>query len=498
MGRGGFGNIPSIMKNDVNHRMCPRGSGWRAGVAALAVVVCAVMGCEPGESRPRPKGPNVLIVLVDTLRADKLGCYGNDLGLTPTIDGLAAEGVRFENAFAHAPWTLPSCGSLFTSALPSCHGGGGYLGQAFTAVREDQPTLAEAFQRAGYQTAAFVNVMFLDPKFGLKRGFTHYDFTRPRNNMGERKATPTTDAATVWLKAHAGEPFFLVVHYFDPHLTYDPPAEYRKKYAMAIDHTRQPDLFGEARQMRALRQGAISIDAVPLERLERLYHGEVSYADREIGRLLGSLEGLGVREDTIVVFTADHGEEFGEHGGFEHGHTVYDELLHVPLIIHYPRKLAARVIPTVVRHIDVGPTICELAGVEAPASFAGHPLSSLLEGRMSADRVAVSEGNMWGPTRACMRKDGYKLIRHSDTGNVELYKTAIDPGELLNLAGDREQADRVKEMAGELDQALREAAAAGGDGAALELTPAEKKNLDAIGYIGEDRDAGSQERKTGR
>ncbi len=210
------------------------------------------MACEPAPPEPSSTSPNVLLVLIDTLRADKLGCYGSDLGLTPNIDRLAAQGCLFEQAFSHAPWTLPSVSSLLTSTYPVRHGAGGRLG-SLTGLASDVRTMAECYADQGYDTGAIINVLFLSPKFGISRGFDDYDFRPPREGQRvQRRATEVTDSALTWMEAQkkrSGLPFFYMVHYFDPHLTYDPPARFLEKFALPADRTVDPDLFGTEQDM---------------------------------------------------------------------------------------------------------------------------------------------------------------------------------------------------------------------------------------------------------
>jgi len=447
--------------------------------------------------------PNVLLVLIDTLRADKLGCYGNDLGLTPNIDRLAGQGCLFERAFSHAPWTLPSVSSLLTSTYPIRHGAGGRWGspQGLTGLSSDVRTLAECFGGQGYDTGAIINVLFLSPKFGLDRGFADYDFQPPKKSQRvQRRATEVTDRALAWLKKHkrgvSGRPFFFLVHYFDPHLTYDPPKRFRERFALPADRTRDPTLFGTERDMIALRRGRGDASLLPLYRLEHLYNGEVAYTDEQVGRLLDGVHRMGLDDSTVVVLTADHGEEFLDHGGFEHGHTLYDELIHIPLIVRYPELIKPRRVHAMVRHVDVGPTLCGLAGIHGEATFQGRSLEPVMFGRSHKDRPVLSQGNMWGPSLTSLRAGGYKLI--TGAGKVALFHVAVDPRERHDLAGDpSDKALRVamsKAMAGMLKRAR-----VGGDGKgqAVGLSRDELERLRALGYVGAEEKEGTSGEKDG-
>jgi choline-sulfatase len=427
-----------------------------------------------------PARPNVLLILVDTLRADKLGCYGSNLGATPCIDALAAEGVRFESSYAHAPWTTPAVASILTSLYPPEHRAGGRLGK-FSKLPESVRTLAECFRDAGYATAAVINVDFLTQTFGMTQGFEHTDFETYPSNVTVRPAGRTTDAALTWLRQPRDQPFFLMVHYFDPHLVYAPPAEYRKRFAAPEDREDPRWVFGTREQVVGYRRGVVHFDESTIRRAEKLYNGEVAYTDHEVGRLIDALGGLGLARSTIVVFTADHGEEFLDHGGFEHGHTLYNELVHVPLIFRYPERLPPGTVATVVGHVDVAPTLCELAGVDPDPSFVGRSLLGLMFGDPGRDRPIVLEGNFWGPPLRGWIHDGFKLILDPD-GEVELYRLDTDPGERDNLR--QREPERLRRMVEDFKIVHKSMAVHNlGDAADVQLTPEEAERLRSAGYL---------------
>jgi choline-sulfatase len=466
----------------------------KAGPAIAAILFAMLCwptpGCAPRQETEAERPLNVLLVVVDTLRADRLGCQGNDSGLTPAIDAAATVGVRFSRASAHSPWTLPSIASLLTSRHPSRHRTGEKLGPfRFSTLPGDVPTLQQRFGDAGYRTAAVINVDFLSSAFGMTRGFNHVDFAASDSNSETRRAAPTTDAALGRLDELAGAPFFLLVHYFDPHLEYDPPAAYRRRHARRQDRAGTGRLFGSKTEMSALRQGRIRLAPAVLQRLEGLYDAEVAYTDQEIGRLLNRLTALDLDSSTLVVITADHGEEFGDHQGFEHGHTLYEELLHVPLVLRLPHRLPrGRVVDSAVRQIDLAPTILELAGLSPEECFAGKSLLPLIEGNEEGDRPVFAEGNFWGPDLYSWRSDGFKLILRPGVGQepatrAELYDLRQDPAEQTDIAGsstghrDRMLADLqwVREQLG----SHRQPEATG----AVDLEPDQVRRLRALGYL---------------
>ena len=464
----------------------------RRGIAAAVIVASLLLGVvlfrgvqreAPGVAPVTPPAQNVVLIIVDTVRFDRLGCSGNPLGITPRIDRFALGAVRFEQAYSHAPWTLPSVASLFTSQYPQQHGAGGRL-EDFSMLGEEAVTLAELFRTAGAATAAVTNVLFITETFGTTQGFDFVDSEAHGTNLEVRRAGPTTDVALSWLDRRGPEPFFLLVHYFDAHLVYDPPRSFRERFAAPQDRFIRDHIFGRVAELMALRKGATTLSPETVDRLEKLYNGEVAYVDSEVGRLLAGLTERGLDEDTIVVLVADHGEEFLDHGGFEHGHTLYDELLHVPLIIRAPALGPARAGGTVrplVRLIDVAPTLCELAGVAPADSFEGESLVPLLQGREGADRAVLSQGNMWGAAGDAWRKGRFKLIREQEPERIMVFDLLADPEEANDLAG--QSLELRAELLSDLDLIKRSLGGGAGGGVAPTLSPEDVERLRSLGYI---------------
>jgi arylsulfatase A-like enzyme len=448
-------------------------------IAALILsVALGLAACGDGASRP-----NVLLVLVDTLRADKLGCHGSALGLTPNIDRLAAGGALFENASAHAPWTLPAVASLLTSLHPAQHRAGGALPH-FTSLDPAVATLPALFREVGYETAAVINVAFLGPEFGLTRGFEHLDIEIFENNREVRSARATTTAAIAWLAHERDRPFFLMVHYFDPHLLYDPPEPHRSRFAAEEDRSGGRFEFGTRGDIVSLRRHELALEPETIERAERLYHGEVAYTDEQIGMVLDALRDLDLEDSTLVVFTSDHGEEFLDHGGFEHGHTLYAELTRVPLILRLPGVIEPRRIAAIARHLDLAPTLCELTGIEPPAGFAGRSLLGLMRGDVGADRPVLASGNFWGPPLTSWQQGEYKLILGSEAEDAppELYRWVEDPGERENLAPSRSDVVALLlENLGAFEARTTRPLAQGMRG--VELSEETRRQLERLGYL---------------
>ena len=427
-----------------------------------------------------PAAPNVLFIVTDTLRADRLGCYGSEAGLTPYLDQLAAEGLRFSDASSHAPWTLPSIASMLTSLHPAEHGAGGSLG-GFKLMDPGVTTLPAVFKGRGWRTHAIANVAFLGEAFGTTRDFESTDIVAPTSNLEMRMASATTQAALDWLDKRDERPFFLFVHYFDPHAVYAPPSPFRERFASGVDES---FVFGTRKQMVDLRAGRLNVPAGVIRRAERLYNGEVAYMDAQIGRLLDGLDARGLDESTVVLMTADHGEEFLDHGGYEHGHTLYRELTHVPLILRYPGRVSPGVDTTSVAHVDVAPTLCELADIAPPEQFLGRSLLAGASGAPDAEpRPILAHGNMWGEPLTSWREGRYELIVGAG-GRQELYDLESDPLQKRNLA--QEMPDRVTELRRGLDR-VQLALEALHRGQALDLAPEVLESLKEFGYVGGDQ-----------
>lgn len=397
-------------------------------------------------ARPRVP-PNLLLVTLDTTRADHLGCYGAGGGRTPTLDRLAARGTRFARALTASPLTLPAHASLLTGLAPRAHG---LRDNGIGSLPDDVPTLATALTKRGYATAAFVTSRVLDRRFGLDRGFAVYDDAMAAERLGEfgypeRDAAAVTEAALGWLAERPSErPFFLWVHYYDPHAPYAPPASFRKQ--------------GEHGN----------------------YAGEIAYVDAEVGRLLAALPDDGA--GTVVAAVGDHGESLGEHGEDGHGIFLYGATLQVPLILAGPGVDRGEVQEDLVSTVDLAPHLLGLLAAkdETAAGEAGDALAS---GRRLGDgRHAFSETHMpanaygWAPL-AAVTDAGYRLVRAPEP---ELYDLTTDPTERRNLVRER------RKVFVRLAEALREheARTAERDAAAVAADEELARSLRSLGYLG--------------
>jgi arylsulfatase A-like enzyme len=480
--------IQKPMANIKPNNIIPNSRYYRIVPAVISLIIFAI-ALAGYYLLTRPQQPNVILIVLDTVRADRLGCYGNELDLTPEIDKFARDAVRFDQAFSHAPWTLPSVASIFTSRYPAQHTAGGRLG-AFTVLPDDAVTIAEVFQRNQIVTGAITNVLFLDKKFGMTQGFDTVDSHIPRTNTVMRKAGPTTQAALSWLDKNHKQQFFLMVHYFDAHLTYDAPQPFRRKWAAPQDRESNDFVFGTIADMIKFRRGMTKLDANTIGRLEKLHNAEVAYLDSQIGKLLAGISERGLDSNTVVVITSDHGEEFNDHSGFEHGHSLYNELLHIPLLVRLPTAASKqpannnsyqRGISTssTVRHIDIAPTLCELAGIKSEPAFTGQSLAEHLHGSETTDRPVLSQGNMWGPGGIAWRRGDHKLIYHPDTSILQLYDHKNDAAEQNNIA--KEKPKLSKKMLQEMDM-LTKTLSATATGKAPDLTSEQLKLLRSLGY----------------
>jgi arylsulfatase A-like enzyme len=402
-------------------------------ILALLAALLAFISCG-GRDEPL----NVIIIGVDTLRPDHLGCYGYHRDTSPAADGLAADGVLFENVISQSPWTSPSFASVFTSLYPTQTG----LVSVGTSMRETFPTLGTILKDHGYATGAIINASVLKPEFGTARGFDYY-YVTPRTG---RLADGTTRDALAWIDSVPGQPFFLFAHYYDPHEPYAPPAPYdtifEEDYSGAIGSTFVlHDHFPDVRGMNFGPLAALSDD--DWNHIRTLYDGEIRFTDRAVADLLDGLRERGLADRTLIVFLSDHGEEFYEHEGFGHGHELYGEVIRVPLILRLPKVLPRSVrVKMQVRLIDVMPTVLEILGIENREHMEGVSLLALLEGgtgpapageRMLASGAAYTEGMLRGPEKKSVTAHPWKLIYNVDTREEMLFNLGRDPRENENL-----------------------------------------------------------------
>lgn len=463
------------------------GDGWvRLGlrpVAGSARPVGGAIRLEKPEVRAAPRPalaapravagggrPNVLIYLVDTLRADRLGCYGYGRPVSPHLDAFAGGAVLFERAVAQSPWTRPSIASILTGLLPTAHG----VQTLDDRLPESARTLPEILREAGYQTAALSTNQHVATGTGLAQGFDDFFLDE------EHHAEPVVRSAVAWLDRRADKerPFFLYVHTLDPHAPYQPPAPWRRRFAPGV----RPEA-GSREDLDRLYRSRGAERAARIAEVSRLYDAEIAAGDEAFGHLLAALRERGLYDDTLIVFVSDHGEELGERGNLGHGHTLYQEVLSIPLVVKPARAASPGGRSSrLAQHVDLLPTVLAAAGLPLPSGLAG---SDLLAPPPPGERqpIALSHlryGDAFGMSATTVP---WKLIvpwsRKLGEG-PELYDLRTDPGERQNL-------DRAHPVpAGVLATRIR-AEERRGRGVIPEravLGEEEKKALQALGYGG--------------
>jgi len=472
------------------------------GSAGDAELECVVrwLGAEapPAGARPLHAAPrvvaarggrrNVLVISIDTLRADHLGFHGYERATSPNLDAFVKTGAVFERAISTAPWTLPSYGTLFTGLEPARHRAGisarreaafgsgeGVPGADYQSLVPDVPTLAGTLAAQGYLTKAFASNPFLDPASNIDRGFDSFVQYLNRAQAG-------VDLATKWITAQGDAPWFLFLHLMDPHMPYTPPAPYDTRFSKTSLRA-QP---GHPHSIESLRAGPPSAELQQL--LVDSYDGEIAYTDAQIGRLFDALRQSGVLEHTIVVIHSDHGEEFWEHGGFEHGHTLYDEILHVPLAIVAPGLVAPGLrIGARTSTVHAFATLLDLAGLPVPehvgASLADE-LRPVDPTPASARDVCISEAILGSDRES---KSWSRGMEKFVTDGVEwslLFDLAADPGERTDLAP--ANAERVRQLRELLLRRARDVAELGVEESPAAFDRDRRADLERLGYPGGD------------
>jgi arylsulfatase A-like enzyme/cytochrome c-type biogenesis protein CcmH/NrfG len=434
----------------------------------LIVILTGLDALHAAAQTPAKPALNVVLITIDTLRADHVGCYGYKQIKTPNIDGLAADGVRFERAFAVVPVTLPSHTSMLTGTYPMLSGMHDFSGNKLSPA---QPTLASVLKQAGYQTGAVIAAAVLDSRFGLNRGFDfyydHFEFSRldeANLDQMQRPGNVVADVALNWLEKdwlekdwpskNSQKKFFLWMHLYDPHFPYQPHDPYSREYAA------QP------------------------------YDGEIAFADEQVGRLLRFLKEKGIYRNTVIVLCGDHGEGLGEHGEKTHGFFIYNATMHVPLIIRMPENAAGRTVSDPVSLVDLMPTVLGAVGLEVPSQVQGRSLLPEIrddrrrEDQAERDRVLYGETFLprihfnWSELRGS-ENTKYHFI---DAPRPELYDLAQDPGELHNLFTEKKAV--AEEMRAKLAGMIRDYSAGKELAEKTGLDPALMERLKSLGYAG--------------
>ena len=417
-------------------------------IPVLFLTAFLLHGCSRDVNPPK----NVLIITLDTTRADRLGCYGNKKISTKNIDAIAEGGVLFTNAVSHAPITLPSHSSIMTGLYPYSHG---VRDNSIYRLDEKNITLAEILKENGFKTAAFVGSFILDSQYGLNQGFDLYNdrFLAPKQKGKlpvDRRGEEVSELAIKWVEENYKNRFFLWLHYYDPHADYDPPEPFKEAYS------------------------------------ESLYDGEIAYTDMCLGMVLKKLEEKGVLKDTLVVITADHGESLGEHKEATHGLFIYNSTTHVPVIINYPgMKVKTNQIGNLVRSIDILPTILDILKIPLRVKVQGKSLLSLIqnsgkwEDLYSYCEAEIPKSFYWNSLKS-VRDQNWKYIHGA---KPELYDLKNDQGESKNLLDENKQ--KAQELKKKLVSLLAEKNNLKGKGKDNILSPDEEtaNKLKSLGYF---------------
>lgn len=398
---------------------------------------------------PSPEIRNVVLISMDTTRADNLSCYGVYKNATPNIDALAEEAVLFQNTYAPVPLTLPSHSTMLTGVHPPRHGVHDNLKYQ---LNDENITLAEILKDNGFSTAAIISAFILDSRFGIDQGFDVYDDNFKKElenaNIAQRRGDETTEQALSWIQSNKEDPFFLFVHYYDPHMPYDPPEPFKTM----IFHP---------------------------------YFAEIAFTDHCIGQIIDKLKALNLYDSTLVIITGDHGEMLDEHKERTHGYYIYQGNVKVPLIFKVPGIKKAKRVDDIAGIVDIAPTVCSLLGIELSEAFQGKDLSAYLGNRAASiprDRHLYSEcmvpTKYGGNSLLGIINNRYKYIQ---TTRPELYDLVNDPKESQNLA--EQQPKRARILQDKLKLILEDSVLGSTEGS-LELDAEAIEKLETLGYVG--------------
>ncbi len=429
----------------------------KASIAVGLVLLLASAGCGPGSGDEALPPFPVIILGLDTVRGDYLGCAGNDSVLTPNLDALATDAVYFSDCQTTAPWTAPAFASLMTGLLPYRHG---LLGGGFGRLADEHLTLAEIFAADGRPTSAEVSVQWLSADFGMDQGWDQLRVLHESGRGGTGRRV--TRAGLAFAGINSDRPFLLFLHYFEAHAPYTPPAPFDRMYYHGDPRAPGEDVTVLLNSDRA-RKLAPKVNKHMYDWLEgitdldfprRQYAAGVSHVDDYVGQVVAGLRAQGLYDRAMIIVVADHGEHLGEHDFWFTHALPYVETMHVPLLIKFPAaRYAGRVVAATVSLVDVMPTVLKAAGLPVPAGLDGVDLAPLITGEAAAAHPAVlaEQGNRPGEYWKALVAGRWKLMRcvKGDAVAYELYDRLDDPGETRNLAADL--PDTVAALAARLD-----------------------------------------------
>lgn len=451
------------------------GSSGRARLIALLLSAAAFngYGCAPRLDGKKDAQPNVLLIVVDTLRKDHLGVYGYGRDTSPNIDRLAADGVRYESAFSQAPWTTPSLGSLLTSQYPTVLG----IDDAQSILDDDWILLPEVLRDHEYSTGAVVSHTYCSSRWNFSQGFDSFD----ESNIIDYNAATSpgvTQQALEFLDHQESGPFFLFLHYFDPHETYlEQPGFAFSRAADYSGPVQAPLTY------RTLRDLSRKLEPGDVAEIERHYDTEIAFTDKYVGQVLDEFRARGLYDETLIIFTADHGEEFKEHGRLGHAYTLFQEQINVPLIIKYPGQGAA-VVSEPVALIDIYPTVLAATGISVDHALEGISLmpSSVTSARRQRTVFSETSRKHKVKLRAAVTAD-QKTILNLKNGESTFYDLAADPGEMAPLSN--VESAGFGPLASSLAAWVERIETLKSEGSEIVLTPEEIQRLKSLGYISE-------------
>ncbi len=419
------------------------------------------------ESEPSVRRPDIILYVVDTLRADRLACYGGPEGISPAVDRLSADGLLYEHAVAQSSWTKPSVTSILSGLLSTEHG----VRSREQAIPKRVKLISEYLKDSGYRTGAFTTNAYLIPAAGFDRGFEDFHFSQ----ISSRKLTRE---GIGWLSEQGKDkPVFLWLHSVDPHAPYQPTAAFRGRWAPGV-----PAEFGSVEHIRSLGGRPPEETAPFVSPFRALYDAELAQNDAALGELIGYLRKSGRYDDSCIVFVSDHGEEFWEHGVNGHGWDLFEEVLHVPLVLKLPgsSRRGDRV-PVPVQQIDLLPTLLHIAGLRVPENLRGR---DLFAGGPDPDRPIFSEMSYEGREGFAVRSGSYKLIQPLSRGFLpgpQLFDLEADSGESINYGGDFPVLAAWLALEGRMRMALLPAS--GEAERPVALSAEERRGLEALGYL---------------
>lgn len=439
-------------------------SAWL--LAALILAGCGADGKTSSTVVASPPGvPNVVMIVVDTLRPDRLGAWGQVRDTSPHIDELASQSIRFSRATSQAPWTTPSTASLLTSLYPHELG----IETEPNKVPDQAILLPELLRDKGYQTFGVVAGSFLSRRWNFDQGFSRFEDENVSGLMSITSPEVTRAAIKMLKSRDRSRPFFLFVHYYDPHFHYTSHADFN--FTDAEEEVRS----GEAEAGQGDLGRKVETAGPESGQLFDSYDSEVGFTDHYIGRLLQFLRDQDLFDDSLIVFTADHGEEFLDHGGWKHAHSLYEEVIHVPLLFKLPQSRTGRVEDRQVGLIDVFPTITEILGVDVEHPISGASLFSAAE-----VRPVFSETSRNNNLQAVIYKGHKAIVDLNDDDKWRLYDLSTDPAEKHDLAGERvELLDELKEEI----RRWRENTRAAVEADSVVLDAEQTEQLKALGYL---------------